>query len=184
VADFIRKNFLLEFFHLNLCLSLGMALGACAPSGSPQVTEIVVTNPPTFGGLLKRSFTTTSFDYTLVGECDPISRGLEYSFDESTWISIPASCPSGGFSLPLRITRLKHVYVRALTKTGTTADAVATIRYLLPPTSPMFTLVSSSRMDDEGSAGMQSSAGITVGPAMDNGIVKLFPRPLGIEYGQ
>lgn len=132
---------------------------ACTKSPGGSVEELIKTGAPNFNGLLTQTFWSPSTVYLLNGNCDPIAYGTEWSYDNSTWTDFAGAggCPNGTFSLTVNFSARKRVYVRARTKTGYTATAIATIRLQLPPTSPSLHLANgSSSMDEEG-LGMQSS---------------------------
>lgn len=126
------------------------SLVGCKVSTSGSVVELVKTRTPTFGGSESRVYLSPSTTFVLTGECDRISFGLFYSYDRSNWIEIPEGCPENRFSLTINFNREIKVYVRSRLKNGEyTPEAVATIRLILPPTSPFMKLTNSGRADDE-----------------------------------
>ncbi len=130
---------------------------ACTKSPGGSVEELIKTAAPNFNGLLTQTFLSASTTYVLNGNCDPISYGVEWSYNNSTWTEFPGGCPLGTFTLTVNFGGRKKVYIRARTKTGYTATAIATIKLLLPPTSPRLNLVNGSVSDDEEGRGMQAS---------------------------
>lgn len=134
------------------------ALGGCAKTSSdPEITELVSTRAPTFGGLSSKSYVFPGTLNTISGECDPISKAIEYSFDNSTWTTIAGACPSSVFSVTVVSNPRKRVYVRAKTKTGYTTSATALCQLALPPTSPEVSAVVSSRSDQDGEIGASNT---------------------------
>jgi len=132
---------------------------ACTKSPGGSVEELIKTGAPNFNGLLQQTFWSPSTVYLLTGNCDPIAYATEWSYDNSTWTEFAGAggCPNGTFSLTVNFSARKKVYVRARTKTGYTATAIATIRLQLPPTSPTLHLANGSSSHDEEGLGMQSS---------------------------
>lgn len=166
------------FLSLNFVL-----LTACTKSPGGSVEELIKTNPPNFGGQLTKTFLSPSTSYLLSGNCDPISYGVEWSYNNSTWTEFTGGCPAGTFSLTVVFAGRKTVYVRARTKTGYTATAIATIRLLLPPTSPQLNLVNGSNSDNEDGAGMQSSMeSMLTALSTGNGVVTLQSSSVDSAY--
>lgn len=139
-------------------LFLSAFLAACTKSPGGSVEELIKTTPPMFNGQLTATFLSPTTTYNLTGSCDPISYAIEYSLDNQTsWNTIAGGCPNSTFSINVLFTGRKKVYVRARTKTGYTATAIATIRLQLPPTSTFLSFVQSSSSDSEDGSGQQSS---------------------------
>lgn len=166
-----------------VCLS-AVNLIACTKSPGGSVEELIKTNPPNFGGQLTKTFLSPSTTYALSGNCDPISYGVEWSYNNSTWTEFSGGCPNGTFSLNVLFAGRKLVYVRARTKTGYTATAIATIKLLLPPTSPQFNLANGSNSDNEDGAGMQSSTeSLATALSATTGTVKIQSSSVDSAYG-
>ncbi len=166
------------------CLLLSVAFSAgCSKSGSPSIGELVVTRPPTFGGLLDHNYVTPVTTFSLAGECDPISYGLQYSYNNSSWTDIPGGCPANGhFTLNFLVTPRKDVWARAVTKNGTSSSAHANVRLLLPPTSPAFSVAQSAGAEEDGN-GNQSVMGINFdNKPMSSVFNKLYTDIVGIVY--
>jgi hypothetical protein len=161
-------------------------LGGCAKSSNPQITEIIKTKQPTFGGLVSASFTTASATFSVSGECDKISKGIEYSLDQSTWTSVAPDCASGTFSFNVVLQSVLNLYVRAKTKNGFTPAAHAYVRLLLPPTSPSMEAVSAGMAGQEGIRSVSStmSSSMTGVPMDDGSLKKMHTQLAGTVYGQ
>jgi hypothetical protein len=143
----------------------------CTQSPNGSVEELLKTAPPTFGGQLARLYTTPSTAFILTGECDPFSYAIEWSYGGSNWTEIAGGCPNRTFSINVLVNRQIYVHVRARTKTGYTPTAIATIRLILPPTSPYLKLVSTSRADDTGpNMNMQNEGNFITALTMSNGL--------------
>jgi hypothetical protein len=129
-----------------------MTSTACIKSPAPNVTELLQISPPIFdyvgGEGLK---ITPSRVVELTGSCDRHSYGLEYSLDNGdSWIVIPGACPTNGrFSFILQVSRVQDVLIRAKTKFTYTEESRVTVKYVLPPSSPVLSLVSSASSDDD-----------------------------------
>lgn len=165
------------------CVPL-FALG-CTTSPAPTVEELVKTRQPTFGGQTDRNYTTPATSFSLDGECDTTSYGLQYSFDNANWIDYPNGCASGTFTISFTLINRKDVYARSKTKTSYTAASHAFIRHLLPPTSPAFAFSPSNRSDEDGtgSPATQNVLGtVHTGTQMSNGTNKVFTHIPGIVY--
>lgn len=137
------------FNRISLIL-ICISFASCAKTSSdPQIEELIKTRAPTFQGQAAKTYIVPGTFNTISGECDPISKGLEYSFNNSAWTTFVSGCVSGDFSVNVISTPRRLLYVRAKTKTGYTSTAVATVRLALPPTSDMVAAVVSSRTDEE-----------------------------------
>ncbi len=147
-----------QALFVGVLFSIVLFSAACTKSPGGSVEELIKTVPPNFNGQLTASFLSPTTTYLLTGSCDPISYAIEYSLDnQATWNTIAGGCPSGTFSITVLFTGRKKVYIRARTKTGFTATAIATIRLQLPPTSTFLSFVQSSSSDNEDGRGSQSS---------------------------
>jgi hypothetical protein len=146
------------FKRLGLFL-ICVSLASCAKTSSdPQIEELIKTRAPTFDGLAAKTYIVPSSFNTISGECDPISKGLEYSFDNSTWVTFNSGCTTGTFSVAVISTPRRLLYVRAKTKTGYTSSAIATVRLAIAPSSNSVAAVISSRTDeDDGTAGVTNA---------------------------
>ncbi|WP_413612343.1 hypothetical protein [Bdellovibrio sp. HCB-110] len=122
-----------------------LTFASCTPASSPLPSseELIKTEVPTFDGSENYSTTTSTTSFVLLGGCDQKSYGLEYSYDGTSWMLLMNDCATGRFSIHLVVRSVLNVYVRAKTKMGHTAAARATVRFVLPPTSPSFQIVSS-----------------------------------------
>jgi hypothetical protein len=159
----------------------------CTKSPGGSVEELIKTNPPNFGGLLTKTFLSPSTTYQLDGNCDPISYATQWSYDNSNWTDFSGAggCPNGTFTLTVNFAGRKKVYVRSKTKTGYTATAIATIKLLLPPTSPHLNLVNGSSSDNEDNRGMQSSIeSMATAISATNGTVKIQSSGVDAAYAQ
>ncbi|MDG0816173.1 hypothetical protein [Bdellovibrio svalbardensis] len=160
------------------------AVSACAPSENPISEDLIKTSPPTFSGLTTQNYTTPSVTFELNGECDTKSFGLEYSFDEQEWIKIPDGCLNGTFKIGLTIAKSKTVFARALTKKGRTSSSQATVRLVLPPTSPAFQTVTAGLSSDEGSKALQFTMSSSIqGKTLVNADFNLNSNVVGVVYG-
>ncbi len=165
-----------------LCLVLSFTFG-CTKSPGGSVEELIKTNPPNFDGQLTKTFLAPSTTYELNGNCDPISYGIEWSYNNSTWTEISGGCPNSTFKITVVFSSRKTVYVRARVKTGYTATAIATIKLLLPPTSPSVNMVQGSVSDLEDSTGMQGSLEVLATSfSGTNGTVKLKTSRVDAAY--
>lgn len=158
---------------------------ACTKSPGGSVEELIKTAPPMFNGALTATFYSPTTTHQLVGSCDPISYAIEYSLDnQASWITYPGGCPNSTFTFPVLFASRKKVFVRAKTKTGYTATAIATIRLLLPPTSPVLNFVQSSSSDMEDGRGSQSSIEHNFTALSEtNGTVKIQTSVVDTAYG-
>jgi hypothetical protein len=149
------------------------------------VSELITTNPPTFLGKSTASFTTTTELFTLNGECDPKSKGLEWSQTGILWTTIAGGCTNGKFSFSLSIPHQKVISVRAVTEVSHTSSAVATITFVQPPTSPTLQVVTAGTQVDNGEAGVQfTMSEVTDGTPMVSATTQLDTHVTGIVYGQ
>lgn len=165
-------------------MSLFVMLTACSPSGRPKSEELIKTRVPSFAGLNSTSFVTSTTDFVISGECDPISVGLEYQYSNTTtWTTIPTGCVNGAFTFNIVVPKQVFVYVRARTKKGWTGSALADIRLLLPPTSPAFQVVTAGSAVDAGSPGVQYTMGVLTGDRMAVGTRNIDVNVTGIVYG-
>jgi hypothetical protein len=157
----------------------------CAKSPLPTVTELIPVFPPSFDFKASKSFIISSPDTTISGECDPLSRGLQYSYDQSNWVDFSDSCADGTFSISVHVNPYKDVYVRAKTKSGHTSAAHAFVHHVLPPTSSAATFVLSSRSDQTETRGTQNAIGYTfTGIPSSNGSMKLDLHVTGVVYDE
>ncbi len=178
---FVSKHVL---FGCVLFLHVILSTVACTKSPGGSVEELIKTAPPMFNGQLTATFYSPTTTHLLTGTCDPISYALEYSLDnQASWITYPGGCPNATFSVTVLFSSRKKVYVRAKTKTGYTATAIATIRLLLPPTSPVLNFVQSSSSDMEDGRGSQSAIEHTFTSLSDtNGMVKIQTSVVDSAY--
>lgn len=146
--------------HFSLHLMM-LSLIACAKTSSdPEIEELFKTRAPTFDGQASKIYIVPGINSTVSGECDPISKGIEYSFNASTWVVLPGGCVAGAFSVTnVQATPRGHVYVRAKTKTGYTSSGHAQVNLAIPPSSPEMSTVISSRTDDDGATGGTNTLG-------------------------
>jgi len=157
-------------------------LSACT-SSAPTSEELIKTRQPTFLGLPTGSFTTGTPAYNLDGECDPISYGIEWSYNRVVWNTHAPGCVAGTFSIPVIIPGLRTVYVRSRTKLGFTAPAIASIRFVLPPTAPVFQMVSSGNAATEGDGNVTFTMGVHEGKSTSTVTENLDSNITGIVYG-
>lgn len=170
-----------------LCLLfICVSLASCAKTSSdPQIEELIKTRAPTFDGQAAKTYIVPGTFNTITGECDPISKGLEYSFDASNWTTFVSGCASGSFSVAVISAPRRLLYVRAKTKTGYTSTAVATVRIAVPPTSPVVAAVLSSRTDEDGERGGTNAFTYSfTGDASQNGAHTANFNIIGTAYGQ
>jgi hypothetical protein len=185
--DFIFASSLVRKVVLLGCLGGTLLTVGCVKSSSPAIEELIKTRPPTFSGSTNFNGTTPSSPYLLNGECDPISYGLEYSYDNATWTDVAGGCPAGGtWSITLVFAGSQTVYARARTKNGYTSVSRAIITIVIPPNASMFSLVASGHSDPHGGLGTQNSISHGIAGTADplaNGAVKLHLEIPGITYG-
>lgn len=134
-------------------------VGCAKTSSDPEIEELVKTRAPTFDGQASKTYIVAGTNNTISGECDPLSKALEYSFDSTTWTTISGACPAGLFSVDVISNPRRQLYVRAKTKTGYTSNAYALVKLALPPTSPEVSAVISSRTDQDGERGGTNTMG-------------------------
>jgi hypothetical protein len=135
-----------------VCMAMLMSTTACIKSPAPKVTELLQISPPIFDYVGGEGLQITpSRVVELTGRCDRNSYGLEYSLTNGdSWIVIPGACPSNGrFSFILKVSRVQDVLIRAKTKFTYTEESRVTVKYVLPPSSPVLSLVSSASSDDD-----------------------------------
>lgn len=141
-------------------LLIMISLAACAKTSSdPEISELITTRSPTFDGQPYKFLILPSVNNTVTGECDPISKGLEYSSNTTTWTVLAGGCVGGSFSVSVHSAPRGHTYVRAKTKTGYTPYAHVAINVAIPPSSPEVSAVISSRTDELGGAGGTNTLG-------------------------
>lgn len=162
------------------------ATAGCAKTSSePDIQELIVTRPPTFDGLASKSYIFPGTLNTISGECDPISKAIEYSFDKTSWTTIAGGCPASVFSVVVTANPRKRVYVRAKTKTGYTAYAAALVQLALPPTSPEVAAVVSSRSDQDGEFGATNTLTyIFTGDSSQSASHNAHFNVIGTTYGE
>jgi hypothetical protein len=166
-------------------LASALIFVSCAKSPLPSVTELIPLHPPTFDSLSSKSFVIASPDTTINGECDLLSRGLQYSYDQTNWVDFADNCLKGTFSISVHVNPYKDVYVRAKTKSGHTPAAHAFVHHVLPPTSTAATFVLSSRSDQTETRGTQNAIGYTfTGIPSANGSAKLDLHVVGVAYDE
>ncbi len=180
--SFLDKNnkfifiFLIYFFNVV----------ACTQSGNPRSEELIKTSVPTFSGNQNASFSTGTVLYTLNGECDTISKGLEWSYDNSSWTSIAGGCAAGAFSIIVSVPTFVNVYVRALTKKGYTTPGIAHVQLILPPTTATFQFVTAGNASSfvGGLPGINfTMSGTTTGNPGTSGSHNLETHLTGLVYG-
>ena len=174
--------------HLFFIITLILFTTSCTKSPDPDVTDLIKVRTPTFTGLTSRNFTSASTTFTLAGECDPISRGLDWSRDGTTWTQFATDCASGTFSTNITLTSgQSHIRVRAKGKFSNSASASAHVRFLLPPTEPSVEFVQSSASDnsDNVGRGVQSSMNLVTDGIVITGPTKTVTTSVpGAVYGQ
>lgn len=169
------------------CLYLIMiSLTACAKiSSDPEIEELIKTRAPTFDGQASKIYIVPGVNNTITGECDPISKTIEYSFDSSTWVSITGGCPAGTFSVAVHSAPRRHVYARSKTKTGYTSSGHAQVDLAVPPSSPEMNAVISSRTDDDGATGGTNTLGYNfTGDSSASAAHNAHFGIIGTTYGQ
>lgn len=161
---------------------LSILAAGCSPS--PSSEELIKTDIPTFDGSENYSATTPTTSFVLLGTCDKKSYGLEYSYDGVSWTLLANDCATGRFSMQLVVRSIVNVLVRAKTKMGHTAAAKATVRFVLPPTSPSFQIVSSGNAVDDTERKVQFTSS-TVGEEghLSSATMNLQTGVTGITYG-
>lgn len=162
---------------------------ACSQSPAPRVEELIKVTTPTLGGTIERHYTSPSQNFNLTGECDTTSRSLDYSLNGSTWTQFATDCSGETFTVPtLTLTEgLTKVYVRAWGKFSATSSAVANVRFVLPPSSPLLTFGSSVKSDssDRKGIGTQNIVGDFIpGAPAAAGNLKLHTMVPGIIYSE
>jgi hypothetical protein len=172
----------LQLMQWTILINFVYLLAACVPSSHPTSEELIKTRPPTFMGASTATFTTGTPSYILNGECDPISYGLEFSYNNLTWTTYAPGCVASAFSIPVTSPGLRKVYVRARTKLGFTPPGVATIRLILPPTSPAFQVVSAGHGGVEEDGTSTFTMGILDGIPTSTVNEKLDSNITGIVY--
>ncbi len=161
---------------------------ACVGSPGPNVQDLIKIKAPTFNGASSKAFTTPSQVFTLSGNCDPLSRGIEYAKDTGSFTLVQNDCVSGTFSIPLTLTEGKtQISVRAKGKFSYSDSAVASIRFVLPPTAPYATMVQSSASDnsDLNGRGTQNTIGLNMtGESSSSSANRMEFNLPGVVYGQ
>jgi hypothetical protein len=180
----IQKSFLPQLLLGTLLINFVYLVSACVPSGKPTSEELIKTRPPTFMGASTASFTTGTPAYNLIGECDPISYGIEYSYNRITWTNHVPGCVGSAFNIPVITNGLRRIYVRSKTKLGFTDSAIATLRLILPPTSPAFQVVSAGNGANEGDGNTTFTMGIMDGIPTSTVTEKLDTNITGVVYAQ
>jgi hypothetical protein len=99
--------------------------------------------------------------YLLQGNCDTRSSLLQYSYDGSNWSNISGACPSGSFSISIKIAGATTVYAREKGRFSYTSVATAKVRFLAPPSSNSMEFVAASRSDLETDRGIVSALGVS-----------------------
>lgn len=133
-------------------------------------------------GSTTASFTTGTPAYNLIGECDPISYGVQYSYNNVTWTTHAPGCASGAFNIPVTSPGRRTVYVRSMTKLGHTAPGIASIRLVLPPTSPAFQQVAAGNGAVEEDGNTTFTMGVVEGIPTSTVTEKLDSNITGIVY--
>lgn len=159
-------------------------LAGCTKSPQGSVEELVKTRQPSFGGMTNRRFISPSSSFVLNGECDPLSYGLFYSYDQATWTEIPEGCSNGTFSITVSVTTTVTVYVRSQTKFDFTQPGIATIQIERPPTSPFMKLTSSGAASDDSATGTQNEMNFFSAETLANGINIVKTSLVDIIYGE
>lgn len=162
-----------------------LILVACVEPPAGTSEELVKTDPPTFSGSTSQNFTTPTPQYVLIGNCDPRSYGIEYSHDETTWITVPGGCQNGQFSISLTVNAYKKVYARAQTKMGHTSAAYALVRLALPPTTASYQTVVAGSSVSVGELGIPFTMGHAfTGERLTGANFRLNSSLTGIVYGE
>lgn len=165
--------------------SVLLVLAACVKSPPGKFGELVSIRPPTFGGATDKNFTTSSFTFTLTGECDGGSLGLEYSYDQTNWQELDPGCVDNGFSILLNPVSTLDVYVRAKTKIGYTTNSHAWVRVLHPPTNPQVAFVAAGNATEEFQHGTQYGLELnSTSETLSNGIMTIKNSLVDIIYDQ
>jgi len=161
-------------------------LAACTASNEPQSEELIKTNPPTINGASEINMTVPSVRYTIVGECDPISKGIEYSINDRPWKELATGCTTlGAFTLPNVYTpKNAKVMVRAKTKLGITSACTAYLRLVLPPTAPSFQLVTAGNAVDEAPDTLNFTMSSLDGATSASTSFEVFVNTIGIIFGE
>lgn len=121
------------------------ALLGCVKSSSPTVSELIPTGQPSIDGLISPYISTSTSNYTVTGTCDINSYGLVYSVDSgATWTDVPGGCSSGTYSVTVLVLSSIQFWIRSKTQYSYTGTTAATIRHVLAPSSPYFTVVSAA----------------------------------------
>lgn len=158
-------------------------LAACT-SSAPTSEELIKTRPPTFLGASFADFTTGTPAYNLSGECDPISYGIEWSYNNVVWTTHVPGCVASAFTIPVISNGWRNVYVRSRTKLGYTAAGRARIRLILPPTSPIFQMVSAGNGANEGDGNATFTMGVHEGKPTSTVTENLDSNITGVVYAQ
>src|SRR5689334_7227375 len=69
-----------------------LLISSCMKSPPPQVSDLIKIKPPTFSGLSEKSFTVPSQVNIFNGECDPMTRLLQYNLDGGAWKDFGTDC--------------------------------------------------------------------------------------------
>lgn len=166
-------------------LSHAFLLG-CAESHSPNTEELITVRPPTISNVLTNGLLTTpNKNFTLTGTCDPTGFGMQYQRDGGDWTDFSPGCVNGTWSLPSSVIRRVNIGIRSKSKFRFTAAATVTARFVLPPTSPVSTLVASGITEEDNAYGRQMAVphGFD-GKPMISGSYMIFPHIVGATYGK
>jgi hypothetical protein len=134
-----------------IALSFSFIASGCFKSPPPTITELLQVSPPIFDYTHGNGFMLTSSRLTeLTGRCDRNSYGLEFSLNGGqSWAAVTGACPTGRFAFKIQVPKSAEVFIRAKSKFSVTEASFIKVRYVIPPTSPTLSLVSSASSDDD-----------------------------------
>lgn len=179
---YFNKNL---FFSQNILLLGFFLLVSCVEPPGTVTEELIKINPPSFSGSTSQNFTTPTPHYILWGDCDPRSYGIEYSYDQTTWITVPGGCQNGQFNLSLTVNAYKKIYARAKSKMGYTQAAYAMVRLALPPTTAAYQAVVAGSSVFEGDPGVPFTMGHAfTGERLSSAGFHLDSSLTGVVYGE
>lgn len=178
---YLKAHTLLRCFVSAL---LFLYMVACSPeSSAPTVEDLVKVSAPTFNNITNALISSPSINYSLQGQCDARAYLTEYSLDGASWTSV--ECTNSSFQIPVKVTGFIQVWARSKGKFSYTSISIATVRFLLPPTSNSLVAASSSKADssdkiDQGTQNILASS--FEGSALQGGTKRVHTNLPGMVY--